>query len=67
MIPSPQTASSSVFGFGSNPTKCIKTFATPPFKVQASMNPMKLSKLVWVDARTVVLLTADGTETRYRV
>ena len=62
-----QTASSSLFGIGSQPTKCVKTYTTPPVMFPPNTSPIKLVKLVWVDTRTVVLLAADGSESRYRV
>jgi len=62
-----QTGSSSLFGISAQQTKCIKTFTTQPFIPPANANPLKLVRLVWIDARTVALLLADGTESRYRV
>jgi hypothetical protein len=62
-----QTASSSLFGIGAQQTRCIKTFTTTPIALGASTNSLKLVRIVWVDGRTVALLVADGTETRYRV
>lgn len=62
-----QTASSSLFGIGSQPTKCVKTYTTPPVVFPPNTSPIKMVKLVWVDARTVVLLSADGSESRYRI
>ncbi|KAK3086238.1 hypothetical protein FSP39_015629 [Pinctada imbricata] len=62
-----QTASSSLFGIGSQQTKCIKQTATPPVPVTNLTNLLKLVRLVWVDARTVVMLTVDGREQKYVV
>ncbi|XP_074644307.1 WD repeat-containing protein 7-like [Tubulanus polymorphus] len=62
-----QNASTSVFSLGQSQTKCIKACPTPPCNVTASTNILKLVKLAWLDNRTVVLWTADGTETKFRV
>lgn len=60
-----QTASSSIFGIGSQHTKCIRQIATKPIVVQPHTNLLKLVRLVWTEARIVVLLTADGAETKF--
>lgn len=62
-----QTASSSIFGLGSQQTKCVRTIVTAPIQVPPHSNPLKLVRLIWVDARTVVVLTVDGAETKYRI
>ena len=62
-----QTASTSLFGIGSQQTKCVKSYASPPVNIAPNTNPLKLARLIWVDPRTVVLLTVDGTETKFRV
>ncbi|XP_071092027.1 WD repeat-containing protein 7-like isoform X2 [Haliotis cracherodii] len=62
-----QTASSSLFGIGSQQTKCIRQYTTAPCQVTPVTNILKLVRLVWIDNRTVVLLTVDGTETKYSV
>ena len=62
-----QTASSSIFGLGSQQTKCVKTIVTAPVHVAPHTNLLKLVRLIWVDPRTVVRLTVDGTETKFRV
>ncbi|XP_064598877.1 WD repeat-containing protein 7-like isoform X2 [Liolophura sinensis] len=62
-----QTGSSSLFGIGSQQTKCVKTSNTPPLTVNPLTNLLKMVRLVWVDNRTMVLLTVDGKETKYSV
>ncbi|XP_021343235.1 WD repeat-containing protein 7-like isoform X1 [Mizuhopecten yessoensis] len=62
-----QTASSSLFGIGSQQTKCVKSAPTPPCPVTNLTNLLKLVRLVWVDPRTVIMLTVDGSEHRYSV
>lgn len=60
-----QTASSSLFG--SQQTKCVKSAPTPPCPITNVTNLLKLVRLVWVDTRTVIMLTVDGSEHRYSV
>ncbi|XP_061198196.1 WD repeat-containing protein 7-like isoform X2 [Saccostrea echinata] len=62
-----QTASSSLFGIGSQQMKCVKQTATPPIPVTNLTNLLKLVRLVWVDNRTIVMLTVDGKERKYSV
>ncbi|XP_041377022.1 WD repeat-containing protein 7-like isoform X4 [Gigantopelta aegis] len=62
-----QTAASTLFGIGSQQTKCIRQYTTPPCHTTPVTNILKLVRLVWIDNRTVVLLTVDGTETKYSV
>jgi len=62
-----QAASSSLFNLGTHQLKCVKSFNTPHINKQANVNPLKLVRLVWIDNRTIVLLSADGSESRYRV
>jgi len=62
-----QTATSSLFGIGSQQTKCVKTISTQPINCGPSTNPLKLARLIWVDPRTVVLLSVDGTETKFKI
>lgn len=62
-----QTAASSLFNLGSQTTKTIKSCSAPPLNIQPNANPLKIVKLVWVDNRTVVILSADGTENRFRI
>lgn len=62
-----QTASSNIFGIGSQQTKCVKQLSTPPCHVTPMTNLLKLVRLVWLDNRTVVLLTVDGTEAKYTI
>ncbi|KAH3775334.1 hypothetical protein DPMN_176735, partial [Dreissena polymorpha] len=62
-----QTSSSSLFGLGSQHTKCVRQIATQPINVQSHTNLLKLVRLVWTDIRMVVVLTADGNEYKYYV
>ncbi|XP_035824212.1 WD repeat-containing protein 7 isoform X13 [Aplysia californica] len=62
-----QTASSSLFGIGSQQTKLVRTHNTPAISVSPISNILKLVRLVWVDKTTVVLLTVDGQELKYSV
>ncbi|KAK7474852.1 hypothetical protein BaRGS_00033924 [Batillaria attramentaria] len=62
-----QTASSSIFGIGSQQTKCVRQFTTKEIIVTPLTNILKLVRLVWIDNRTVVLLTVDGSETKYSI
>lgn len=62
-----QTASSSLFGIGSQTTKCVRQIATKPIAVTPHTNFLKLVRLVWTDVRTIVLLTVDGNEHKYYV
>jgi hypothetical protein len=62
-----QTASSSLFGIGSQQTKCVKQTATPPIPMTNTTNLLKLVRLVWVDNRSIVMLTVDGKEQKYSV
>ena len=63
----PQTASSSLFGIGSQQTKMVRTHTTPAISESSMTNILKLVRLVWVDKTTVVLLTVDGKELKYSV
>lgn len=62
-----QTASSSLFGIGSQHTKCIRQIATQPISVTPHTNQLKLVRLIWTEVRVVILLTVDGTEQKYYV
>ncbi|KAL3860797.1 hypothetical protein ACJMK2_010864, partial [Sinanodonta woodiana] len=62
-----QTASSSIFGIGSQQTKCTKQMATPPLQVLPHTNLLKLVRLVWIDNRSVVMLTVNGDEIKYSI
>lgn len=62
-----QAASSSLFGLGTQQTKCVRQFVTKEITTNSMTNILKLVRLVWVDNRTVVLLTVDGSETKYSV
>lgn len=62
-----QTASSSIFSIGSQQTKCVRQFTTKEVAITSLTNILKLVRLVWVDNRTVIMLTVDGSETKYSV
>ena len=62
-----QTATSSIFSIGSQQTKCVRQFPTKEITITSLTNILKLVRLVWVDSRTVVMLTVDGSETKYSV
>ena len=62
-----QTASTSLFGISTQQTKCVKQTATPPIPVTNLTNLLKLVRLVWVDNRSIVMLTVDGKEQKYSV
>lgn len=62
-----QTASSSLFGIGSQQTKLLKQFATQPLPITNLTNLLKLVRLVWIDNKTMILLTLDGSETKFTI
>ncbi|XP_063439339.1 WD repeat-containing protein 7-like isoform X1 [Mytilus trossulus] len=62
-----QTASSSLFGIGSQQTKLLKQFATQPLPITNLTNLLKLVRLVWIDNRLLILLTLDGSEYKYSI
>ncbi|GFS16350.1 WD repeat-containing protein 7 [Elysia marginata] len=62
-----QTASTSLFGIGSQGTKMVKTYSTPAIALNPVTNILKLVRLVWVDKYAVVLLTVDGKELKFSI
>lgn len=56
-----------MFGLGTAQTRCIKSYSTAPIADVSRLNPMRLAKLVWINNRTVTLMLADGSETRFNV
>ena len=56
-----------MFGLGQSQTKCIKGYSTAPIPDMTRFNPMRLARLIWINNRTVILLLADGSETRFNV
>ncbi|XP_064640034.1 WD repeat-containing protein 7-like isoform X4 [Lineus longissimus] len=66
-MPHGLTASTGILSLGQQHTKCVRTFGTPPCNITSATNLLKLVKLAWLDGRTVVLWTADGTENKFRV
>ena len=58
---------SGMFGLGQSQTKCIKGYSTAPIPDVVRLNPMRLAKLIWINNRTVTLMLADGSETRFNV
>ncbi|KAL0267902.1 UNVERIFIED_CONTAM: hypothetical protein PYX00_010042 [Menopon gallinae] len=59
--------SSGMFGLGNSQTKCTKSYSTSPIADLSRLNPMKVAKLVWINNKTVTLMLADGSETRFNV
>lgn len=59
--------STGMFGLGNSQTKCTKSYSTSPLAEMSRLNPMRLAKLVWINNRTVTLMLADGSETRFNV
>ncbi|KAG5679319.1 hypothetical protein PVAND_008892 [Polypedilum vanderplanki] len=59
--------STGMFGLGQSQTRCIKGYSTAPIPDIARLNPMRLGKLIWINNRTVTLMLADGSETRFNV
>nr|CAH7751890.1 unnamed protein product [Callosobruchus chinensis] len=59
--------STGMFGLGQSQTKNIKSYSTAPIADVARLNPMRLARLVWMNNRTVSLMLADGSETRFNV
>lgn len=62
-----QTASTSLFGIGSQGTKMVKAYSTPAIALNPVTNILKLVRLVWVDKYIVVLLTVDGKELKFSI
>lgn len=56
-----------MFGLGQSQTRCIKGYSTAPIPDVTRLNPMRLAKLIWINNRTVTLMLADGSETRFQV
>lgn len=56
-----------MFGLGQSQTKNIKSYSTAPIADVARLNPMRLARLIWMNNRTVSLMLADGSETRFNV
>ncbi|CAH0761824.1 unnamed protein product [Diatraea saccharalis] len=56
-----------MFGLGAAQTRCVKCYSTAPMADVARLNPARLARLVWANARTVTLMLADGSETRFNV
>lgn len=61
------SCSSGMFGLGQSQTRCIKGYSTAPIPDVTRLNPMRLAKLIWINNRTVTLMLADGSETRFQV
>lgn len=59
--------STGMFGLGQSQTRCIKGYSTAPIPDVNRLNPMRLAKLIWINNRTVTLMLADGSETRFNV
>ncbi|KAK6634492.1 hypothetical protein RUM43_011893 [Polyplax serrata] len=59
--------STGMFRLGQSQTKCTKSYSTSPIPDMSRMNPMKTAKLIWINCKTVTLMLADGTESRFTV
>ncbi|XP_021936381.1 WD repeat-containing protein 7 isoform X5 [Zootermopsis nevadensis] len=59
--------STGMFGLGNSQTRCIKSYSTAPIADLSRLNPMRLARLIWINNRTVSLMLADGSETRFNV
>lgn len=62
-----QFGSSSIFTMGGSQTRCIKTLSAPQWQPSAGTAVHKLARLVWVDPKTLIMLTADGRETKFSI
>ncbi|XP_044582126.1 WD repeat-containing protein 7 isoform X3 [Cotesia glomerata] len=62
-----QQTSSGMFGLGNSQTRCVKSYSTAPMNDVMRLNPMRLARLIWINNRTVTLMLADGSETRFNV
>ncbi|XP_057328000.1 WD repeat-containing protein 7 isoform X8 [Microplitis mediator] len=62
-----QQTSSGMFGLGNSQTRCVKSYSTAPMNDVTRLNPMRLARLIWINNRTVTLMLADGSETRFNV
>ncbi|XP_039747560.1 WD repeat-containing protein 7 isoform X1 [Pararge aegeria] len=56
-----------MFGLGAAQTRCVKCYSTAPMADVARLNPARLARLVWTNSRSVTLMLADGSETRFNV
>jgi len=59
--------STGMFGLGNSQTRCIKSYSTAPIADVSRLNPMRLARLIWINNRTVTLMLADGSETRFNI
>ncbi|XP_066255390.1 WD repeat-containing protein 7 isoform X2 [Euwallacea similis] len=59
--------STGMFGLGQAQTKNVKSYSTAPIADVTRLNPMRLARLIWITNRTVSLMLADGSETRFNV
>ncbi|XP_069687986.1 WD repeat-containing protein 7 isoform X7 [Periplaneta americana] len=59
--------STGMFGLGNSQTRCVKSYSTTPIADVSRLNPMRLARLIWINNRTVSLMLADGSETRFNV
>ncbi|KAL3288183.1 hypothetical protein HHI36_002633 [Cryptolaemus montrouzieri] len=59
--------STGMFGLGQSQTRCVKSYSTAPIADVARLNPMRLARLIWINNRTVTLMLADGSETRFNI
>ena len=59
--------STGMFGLGNSQTKRTKSYSTSPLGDMTRLNPLRVARLVWINNRTVTLMLADGSETRFNV
>lgn len=67
IILSMQQISSGMFGLGNSQVRCIKSYSTAPINDVSRLNPMRLARLIWINNRTVSLMLANSSETRFNV
>ena len=48
-------------------TRCVKVCDTNPLDIPEKINARKLVQLIWLDSKTVALLTPNGAETKFEV
>ncbi|CAH4036824.1 unnamed protein product [Pieris brassicae] len=59
--------SAGMFGLGAAQTRCVKCYSTAPMADVTRLNPARLARLVWSSSRSVTLMLADGSETRFNI
>ena len=54
-------------GPGKQKTKCIKVCDTDALSIPVKSNALRLVQLIWLDSRTVTLLTHSGAEAKFKI